>query len=464
MAELTMPRLSDTMQEGTIARWLKRQGDQVEPGEVLAEIETDKATMELESYESGVLQQILVKEGQTVPIGQAIAVIGEGGDAHGDGGSGIGDRDESRASGGPRARATDQAGEAAQEPGPTVTAADSPPESRGELTAKALQAATESAPSSSAAPSPIPHPPSPSKIKASPLARAMARDRGLDLATLEGSGPGGRVIAADVEAALAQPATTVNGHAAAAAPPQAAPRAAPADDVEEVPLSNLRKVVARRMLESVQTAPHFFLTTRVDVEALLALREQLNAQLEADKRDLKLSLNDLLVKACALALRAEPDANVSFAGDKILRYKRAHVGIAVATDRGLVVPVLRDADHKPLGQLAREARELIEKARSGKLTPDDYNGGTFTISNLGMYDVEHFAAIINPPQAAILAVGAAIPEVLPWNGQPAVRRTMRMTLSVDHRALDGASGAKFLKAIKELLEAPSRLVIQTESW
>jgi pyruvate dehydrogenase E2 component (dihydrolipoamide acetyltransferase) len=296
----------------------------------------------------------------------------------------------------------------------------------------------------------------------------MARDKGLDLTRLEGSGPGGRVIAADVEAALTQPGAPVDGQARATAPaqaaPQAAPEVAPGDDVEEVPLSNLRKVVARRMLESVQTAPHFFLTTRVDVEALLVLREQLNAQLEADKRDLKLSLNDLLVKACALALRAEPDANVSFAGDKILRYKRAHVGIAVATDRGLVVPVLRDADRKSLGELAREARELIEKARAGRLTPDDYSGGTFTISNLGMYDVEHFLAIINPPQAAILAVGAALPEVVPWNGQPAVRRTMRMTLSVDHRALDGASGAKFLRAIKDLLEAPSRLVIQTEGW
>ena len=269
-----------------------------------------------------------------------------------------------------------------------------------------------------------------------PLARAVAADLGVDLATVAGSGRGGRVRRADVEAAASAPAE--------------------APDVEEVPLSSARRVVARRLVESMRSAPHFYLTTAVDAEALLAFRADLNSQLD---EDLKVSVNDLVVKACAVLLRANPELNVSFGGDKLLLHRRVHVGIAVAVDGGLVVPVVRDADHKTLTQVAREARELIGRAREGRLAPEDMAGGTFTVSNLGMFGVEQFTAVINPPEAAILAVGAALPEpVATEEGAVAVRRRMRMTLSIDHRALDGATGAGFLQQLKTTLEHPLQIV------
>jgi pyruvate dehydrogenase E2 component (dihydrolipoamide acetyltransferase) len=264
-----------------------------------------------------------------------------------------------------------------------------------------------------------------------PLARAVAADLGVDLATVTGSGRGGRIRRADVEAA------------------------APAD-VVEVPLSSMRRVVARRLVESMQSAPHFYLTTVVDAEALLGFRAELNHQLDGD---LKISVNDLVVKACATLLRANPDLNVSFAGDKLLRHKRVHVGIAVAVDGGLVVPVVRDADRKTLTQVAREASGLIGRAREGRLAAEDMGGGTFTVSNLGMFGVEQFTAVINPPEAAILAVGAALAEpVATEDGAVQVRRRMRMTLSIDHRALDGATGAGFLQQLKATLEHPLQIV------
>jgi pyruvate dehydrogenase E2 component (dihydrolipoamide acetyltransferase) len=272
------------------------------------------------------------------------------------------------------------------------------------------------------------------RILATPLARAVAADLGVDLATVAGSGRGGRVRRADVEAA-----------------------ATPADvDVVEVPLSGMRRVVARRLVESMRSAPHFYLTTVVDAEALLAFRAELNHQLGGDR---KVSLNDLVVKACATLLRANPELNVSFAGDRLLRHRRVHVGIAVAVDGGLVVPVVRDADRKTLTQLAREARGLIGRAREAKLTPEDLGGGTFTVSNLGMFGVEQFTAVINPPEAAILAVGAALPEpVATQDGGVQVHRRLRVTLSIDHRALDGATGAGFLQQLKAALEHPLQIV------
>ena len=384
MPEITMPRLSDTMEEGTLAAWLKQPGEQVHRGDLLAEIETDKATMELESFEEGVLERILVQEGETVPIGQPIAVIGSG-----DG------------------------------------AAPPPP-----------------------APVP-PAPPTGTPVKASPMARAIARDQGIDLSTVTGSGPGGRVVKADVEAV-----------AAPAAPAPAAPAPAPAKpaaaDVEEVPLSGMRKTVARRLVESMQSAPHFYLTIQVDVDALLELRAELNRRL-ADEGT-KLSVNDLLVKACAVTLRAHPDINVSWGGDKLLRHRRVHVGIAVAVEGGLIVPVVRDADQKSVSQISREAKAPIERARAGKLRPDEFTGGTFTISNLGMFGIDQFTAVINPPEAAILAVGATTSEPVVHDGRLGTRQRMKLTMSIDHRAVDGATGAQFLAGLKAVLEEPLRIL------
>jgi pyruvate dehydrogenase E2 component (dihydrolipoamide acetyltransferase) len=278
---------------------------------------------------------------------------------------------------------------------------------------------------------------------ATPLARAVAAELGVDLATVAGSGRGGRVRRADVEAAGSAPA------------PVAAPVAADAE-VEEVPLSSMRRTVARRLVESMQSTPHFYLTTAVDAEALLAFRAQLNLQLGEDP---KVSVNDLVVKACATLLRANRELNVSFGGDKLLRHKRVHVGIAVAVDGGLVVPVVRDADRKTLTQVAREARDLIGRARAGRLAADDLSGGTFTVSNLGMFGTDRFTAVINPPEAAILAVGAVQAEPAATEGGGVeVRRRMRVTLSIDHRALDGATGAGFLQQLKTALEHPLQIV------
>ena len=464
-----MPRLSDTMTEGTLARWLKKPGDQVQQGEIVAEIETDKATMELEAYDSGVLEKVLVEEGQTVPIGQAIAVVGTG-----DGAAAPAETARGDATGRP------PAGEGVEAP-PTGTV--SPAEPGAETTPKPAAEETgdvsgEARPAGGPTPAEQPaQPPQPAaerqpapaqpaedgqdQVKASPMARAIARERGIDLHTIRGSGPGGRIIRADVESAGAgdgraqQPATPPTAPAPA---PSAAPRPS-SDDVEEIPLTNMRRIVARRMVESVQSAPHFYLTSVVDADALMKFRAELNERLAAGGEAVKLSVNDLLVKACAVALRANPDVNVSFAGDKILRHKRVHVGIAVAIEGGLIVPVVRDADRKSLGEVAREAHGLVDKARAGKLTPDEFTGGTFTISNLGMFGIDHFTAIINSPEAAILAVGATAPEPAVRDGQVIVRQTMKLTLSIDHRVLDGATAARFLQQLKAILEEPLRIVV-----
>ena len=272
------------------------------------------------------------------------------------------------------------------------------------------------------------------RILATPLARAVAADLGVDLATVAGSGRGGRVRRADVEAAASAPADV---------------------DVVEVPLSGMRRVVARRLVESMQSAPHFYLTSVVDAEALLGFRADLNHQLDSG---LKVSVNDLIVKACAVLLRANPELNVSFGGDKLLWHRRVHVGIAVAVEGGLVVPVVRDPDRKPLSQVAREARELIGRAREGRLAAADLGGGTFTVSNLGMFGVEQFTAVINPPEAAILAVGAILAEPVAVEEGVEVHRRLRLTLSIDHRALDGATGAGFLQQLKTALEHPLQIV------
>jgi pyruvate dehydrogenase E2 component (dihydrolipoyllysine-residue acetyltransferase) len=423
VAEIIMPRLSDTMEEGTIVAWHKQPGDKVERGDVLAEIETDKATMDLEAYDAGVLEQIVVPAGETVPIGTVVALVGSG---------------DGAATGAPASATT---APAKAEPQPALAAAPAAPAPAAPRTAVVPAGNGE-------------------RVKASPMARAIARDLGVDLGTLTGSGPGGRIVKADVESVLQAPSPAGGpGPAPAPAPVQAAP-AAPTlmagEDDEEVPLTNVRKVVARRLVESMQSAPHFYLTSVIDAEALVAFRAELNQRLAGE--GIKLSVNDLIVRACATALRANPEINVSWGGDKILRHRRIHLGIAVALDEGLIVPVVRDADQKSVTQISREAKVLVERARAGKLTPQEFQGGTFTISNLGMFGIDHFTAVINPPEAAILAVGATTPEPVVRDGRVVVRHTIKLTLSIDHRALDGAAGARFMALLKAILEDPLRIV------
>jgi pyruvate dehydrogenase E2 component (dihydrolipoamide acetyltransferase) len=412
MADVTMPRLSDTMEEGTIASWLKKPGDKVDRGEVIAQIETDKATMDLTAFEAGTLQEILAPEGSTVAIGQPVARIGSG----------------------------NGSAKAAPPPAPAkvaTPAAATPPAAAPTAEPRPTQIAT-------------PAPPTDGKTRASPMARHIAAEHDLDLSHIQGSGPQGRVIRADVEAAVATPPTS------AAAPAPQPTDGLPQDD-ERVTLSQMRRTIARRMAESTRTIPHFFLTVTVDASELVRLRKQITE--ETADAGIKISFNDMVVKAAAVAIRKVPDINVSFAEDSLIRHQRVHIGIAVATDRGLIVPVVRDVDQKSLGQISRETRDLAERANSGKLQPADYTGGTFTISNLGMFGIEQFNAVINPPESAILAVGAIVREPAEHDGQIVLRERMRLTLSVDHRALDGAMGARYLQALKQLLEKPMLLLV-----
>jgi pyruvate dehydrogenase E2 component (dihydrolipoyllysine-residue acetyltransferase) len=436
MAEVTMPRLSDTMEEGTIASWLKKPGDQVSKGDVLAQIETDKATMDLTAFEAGTLQEILAPEGSTVAIGKPVARIGSGAAP-------------------PSAKATE-----AQAPAPAAAPAEQPAPAQQPAPAEQLAPAEQPA----AAPARQPAPPVPeparsangqpeadAKVRASPMARHIAAEHGVDISRISGTGPQGRVIRSDVEAALSSP----RPREAEPAPRPSAP--APVEDGERVALSQMRRTIARRMAESTRTVPHFFLTMTVDATELVQLRKQVIEQLTDE--GVKVSINDLVVKAAALALRKVPEVNVSFAEDALIKHAAVHIGIAVATERGLIVPVVRDVDQKTLSQIARETRDLGQRAQAGKLQPPDYSGGTFTVSNLGMFGVEQFNAVINPPEAAILAVGAIAREPAEYQGEIALRERMKLTLSVDHRALDGATGARYLQALKTLLEKPLLVLV-----
>ena len=451
MAEVTMPRLSDTMEEGTIAAWLKKPGEQVNKGDVIAQIETDKATMDLTAFEAGTLQEILAPEGSTVAIGKPVARIGSG-----------------AASSAP-AQAPPSSGKAPPTPAEAAPPAAAATGSQQPQTREARENVAE-APEPTAPPSvrttferqAVSAPAADGKVRASPMARHMAAEHGLDLARINGSGPQGRVIRADVEAALSAPpreavAAPPGEMATAAAPPTPQAPPAPGADDERVPLSQMRRTIARRMAESTRTIPHFFLTTVVDATEMGILRKQINEQ--TAEAGIKVTFNDMVVKGVALAIRKVPEVNVSFAEDSLIVHKRVHIGVAVATDRGLIVPVLRDVDQKSLGQIAHETRDLAERANAGKLQPPDYSGGTFTVSNLGMFGVEQFNAVINPPECAILAVGAIAREPAERAGEIVLRDRMKLTLSVDHRALDGAIGARYLQALKALLEKPMLLLV-----
>ncbi len=439
--EVQLPALSPTMTEGKIVKWLKKEGDSVSSGEAIAEVETDKSNLEVESFDDGVLLKILVKEGETGAVGAPIAVIGA-----------KGEKVEVAA---PAAKA--QAPAPAPKPAapkpvaaPEARREQPQPEERGQRPGAPAQVVpirrTEEA-----APAPVSDD---GRLRASPLARRMAREEGLDLAGVQGSGPSGRIVKRDVEAAMGQ------GQAATAAPapaPRPGPAPAPSPvfgrrEPEVLPISGMRKIIAQRMAEVKPGVPHFYVTVDIDMEEAVKVREQAKAA------EVKVSINDLIVKAAAMALRRQPKVNVSLQGDRLLQFHTADVGIAVAIEDGLITPVIRDADLKSLGTIAAEARELAERARRKALKPEEYSGGSITVSNLGMFGVDSFIAVINPPQASIVAVGAVAERAVVRDGKVVVRKTMSATFSGDHRIVDGALGAQYLQEVKALLEQPTRLL------
>lgn len=403
--QVIMPKLSDAMAEGRVIQWLKKEGDRVQGGDVLASIETDKAEIELEAFGSGVLRKVLVEDGQTVPVGQLIGIIAE----------------------------PDEDISGLMRAAPAAPKVEAKPE----------------APPASAAAAPAPPPPAPPEagwVPASPIARRMAREGGIDLAHVKGSGPGGRILERDVEAYLAAQAQRLGG---AEVPPGER-------DFEDKELSLIRKTIAVRMTQSKAPIPHFTVTVEADMGAALELRKSLNAM---DAQTEKLSVNDIIIKATALALQRHPAINATYSDGRARLFKRVHMGVAVALEDGLIVPVIRECDRKSLGEIAREAKSLIERARGRRLRPEEYSGGTFAISNLGMYDVVEFTAVIDPAHGAILAVGAIEEKPVALNGQVTVRHRMRLTGAFDHRIIDGAMGARFLQELKKILENPVQLLL-----
>jgi pyruvate dehydrogenase E2 component (dihydrolipoamide acetyltransferase) len=434
--ELKMPALSPTMEEGTLAKWLVKEGDTVSAGDLLAEIETDKATMEFEAVDDGTIAKILIPEGtDEVKVGTVIALIaGEGEDVSGVAAAGAGPADAKA----PQPKAD-------TEPAPKPAAEAKGPVHEPEVRASAPAAPADSQAKAGAS----------DRIKASPLARRLAEQKGVDLAGITGSGPGGRIVKADVDGASAAPA------AAPAEAPEAAPAAAkpaaPVSEVAEIPhetvkLSNMRKTIARRLTESKQQIPHIYLTVDANLDKLLKLRAELNAGLEA--RGIKLSVNDMLIKALAAALIEVPECNVQFAGDHLIKFQRADISVAVSIPGGLITPIVVGADTKTLSAIATEVHDLAARAREGKLEPHEYQGGTASLSNMGMYGIKAFDAVINPPQAMIMAIGAGEKRPYVINDSLQIATIMSATGSFDHRAIDGADGAKFMQAFKRLVENP----------
>ena len=450
MAEtITMPKLGFDMAEGTLVRWVKQEGEQINKGDVLAEIETDKATVEVESHAAGVVLRLLVNQGDVVPVSSPIAVIGEAGEKI---------EGPNVVQPAPEKPDAERAAEAAeQESGPR----EGEPKQKTEGANGGAQKAQATISSSAVVAGGV-KPATPvsvaGPVKASPLARKMAEEKHVNLAQVAGTGPGGRVVRRDIEAALA------GGPAGAAAPsPATGPAALPlpsfvpvSHEDETVKLSRLRQAIARRMTEAKQSAPHFYVTHEYRMEPLLDLRREVNELLPEEQ---KVSVNDFILKAVALTLREFPNLNASFAGDNVLRHGAVNVGVAVAVEGGLLTVVCQDTDQKPLRQIAVEVKGMAARAREGKVRQDDIEGSTFSVSNLGMYDVENFAAIINPPEAGILAVGSAREVPIVENGEIKVGWRMKATISVDHRVSDGAEGARFMQALTRYLEEPLRLLL-----
>lgn len=441
--DILMPALSPTMEEGNLAKWLVKEGDQVSSGDVIAEIETDKATMEVEAVDEGVIAKILVAEGtEGVAVNAVIAVLAEEGEDPGSVQAGSG---------------------GAPAPAPASAPAESAP---APVTAPKPEKAQETAPVTAAVPSPG------KRVFSSPLARRIAGQNGIDLGALSGTGPNGRVVKRDVEAAMAagtgkagaaaaKPAASGGAPMAIGAGPDPRKIAGQLDMVyEEIPASGMRKTIARRLVEAKQTVPHFYLTVDIELDALLAMRKQVNA---AVPEGVKISVNDMIILASAKALIDEPDTNASWAGDAILKYQSADVAVAVATDGGLITPVIRDAQSKSLSTISAEMIDLATRAREGKLKPHEYQGGTFSISNLGMFGVREFAAVINPPHGAILAVGKGekrpVVRTTDAGDELGIATVMSATLSCDHRVVDGAVGARWLNAFQKRLENPLSMLL-----
>ena len=424
---ILMPALSPTMTEGTLARWLKHEGDRITAGDVIAEIETDKATMEVEAVDEGVLGKILVPDGTAgVKVNDPIAVLVEDGET---------------------AAAAAPAAATATPPAPQATA---------------------SQPAAAAAPQKNGHAPDAERIFASPLARRMAKQAGIELSAIKGSGPNGRIVRSDVEAANnpgAAPApvavkTPLSEPPVTAARPPSTPTAQITTPHDKLPISGVKRITARRLTEAKQTIPHFYVTMDIELDALLKLRTSLNAKSPKDgPTAFKLSVNDLVIKACAVTLRRVPRVNASWTDEAIIQYHDVDISVAVSIPDGLITPIIRQADRKGLSAISTESKALIERARAGKLKPDEFQGGSFSISNMGMYGVREFAAIINPPQAAILAVAAAEQRAVVKDGALAIATVMTCTLSVDHRVVDGALAAEWMAAFKGIVEDPLSLML-----
>lgn len=413
--KIQMPKLSDTMDTGRIIKWLKKEGEQVSPGDVLAEVETDKANMDMEAYDEGTLIKIVANEGDRVPIGGLIGVLGD--------------------------------------PGEDVSAIMKEAQTGAEKEAVGQPVGESEVSQEQASPTPVQQPgpaaarpstaPQPSRgngrLKASPLAKRLARDRGIDLETVKGSGTAGRIVKRDVEAFV----------------PTAGKRIVSSGQYKDVPLSMMRESIAKRLSQSNVEAPHFFLTVEVSMENAIAFRESLNS---FDQQN-KISFNDIIVKACAVALQNHPEVNATFLKDKIRMFGDVHIGVAVAIDEGLITPVVRDVDKKGLRDISLESKDLAARARERKLKPEEYSGSTFTVSNLGMFGVDEFTAIINPPEAAILAVGSIVDKPVAEDGQIRIGKRMKMTMSSDHRVVDGALSARFMQTLKKILESPASLAL-----
>jgi len=445
-----MEALSPTMEEGRLVTWLKKEGDQVNEGDILAEIETDKATMELVARGSGVLRKQMIAEGGSAPVGTVIGVIAAA------------DEDISSISGGAgTAPGTDPGAGAGEGASTAGTAPGSGPRDAGAVgesipgpdpatgqpaTAEKSAPATATTPAPTAAPATTGN--GGGRVKASPLAKRLAAEAGLELKSVQGSGPGGRITKRDIEAAASQPAPAAT---------RSAVRAPSGADYEDVPLSQMRKTIAKRLATSIGPIPTFYLTIEVDMSHLQGARERVNARLEA--QGVKVSINDFIIKATAVALRQHPEVNAQWTDTAIRRFNRVHVGVAVAVEDGLITPVVRDADQLGVAEISQQVRELAKRARERKLQPDEYTGATFSISNLGMFGITEFTAIINPPEAGILAIGQVEDKVVAQFGEMITQPRMRITMSCDHRVIDGATGAKFLQTLRQYLEEPTMMLV-----
>jgi pyruvate dehydrogenase E2 component (dihydrolipoamide acetyltransferase) len=438
-----MEALSPTMEEGRLVKWLKNEGDAVKSGEPIGEVETDKAIMELVARGDGVLRKRLINEGDAVPVGTLVGVIATA--------------DEN----------IDALVSGAATPAPAAAAAAPAPAANAQQSTGPSQAAPAQPPQRPAQPVPPSAPPAPASppqpaaatnagngehVRSSPLARRLASERGVSLGSVQGSGPGGRIIKRDIEAAAAAGATAP----AAAGRPAAAPTARPTfeGDYQDVPLTQIRKIIAKRLGESIGPIPTFYLTAELDLTRVMEMR---GAMAELGD-EFKVSVNDVLLKAIAVALSQHPEVNAHWLGDHIRYFNRVHLGMAVATDDGLIVPVIWDADRKRLSEISREAKELAKRARDRKLKPEEFTGSTFSVSNLGMFGIDQFTAIINPPEAGIIAIGTGEDKLVVVDGEPVVRKRVRLTMSCDHRIIDGAVGAKFLQSLRRLVENPLMLV------